>query len=72
MQGARFRVDQAHWTSLIDWIEHGVVPAGGTPWAEVAPGDDALHDAVDTPVAEPPADPPLRLFGVSAFIKPDP
>ena len=76
MKGVRFRVDQAHWTSLIDWIEHGIVPVGGTPWAEVAPGDDAARDGVEVPdevpVAEPPADPPLRLFGVSAFIKPDP
>jgi len=71
MKGVRFRVDQAHWTSLIDWIEHGTVPAGDTPWAEVAPGGDAAGDAVDTPSEEPAADPPLRLLGVSAFIKPD-
>ena len=28
MNGARFRVDQAHWTSLIEWIEHGTRPGG--------------------------------------------
>jgi hypothetical protein len=83
MKGSRFRVDQAHWTSLIDWIEHGIVPAGETPWAEVATTDTTAENAGDEPVAEAvveaaaePApqtqtEPPLRLFNVSAFIKRD-
>lgn len=71
MKGARYRVDQAHWTSLIDWLEHGTVPAGETPWAEVVPGDEAPTEAVEAPIAEPAAEPPLRLFGVASFIKPD-
>ena len=83
MKGSRFRVDQAHWTSLIDWIEHGIVPAGETPWAEVATADSTVGNAGDEPAAEAaveaaaePAsqtetEPPLRLFNVSAFIKRD-
>jgi chromosome partitioning protein len=83
MKGSRFRVDQAHWTSLIDWIEHGIVPAGETPWAEVATTDTTAENAGDEPVAEavveaatepapqPQTEPPLRLFNVSAFIKHD-
>jgi chromosome partitioning protein len=73
MKGARFRVDQAHWTSLIDWIEHGNLPAGETPWAEVAaPEEEAIDSAMETdadvsdepaetPIAEPlaPAGPPI-------------
>ena len=76
---------QAHWTSLIDWIEHGVVPAGETPWAEVATAGNAADSTDDSaePVAEAAAEqadagapqtetePPLRLFNVSAFIKRD-
>ncbi len=34
LSGARYRGDQAHWTSLIEWIEHGTVPARDTAWAE--------------------------------------
>ena len=84
MKGARFRVDQAHWTSLIDWIEHGTVPAGETPWSEVAPdatSDDASAESLAEPIAETASEPsnephaesepPLRLFNVSAFIKRD-
>ena len=82
MKGSRFRVDQAHWTSLVDWLEHGTVPSGETPWAEVAPAAEAVSEVAETadetadaPPDEPPdqpsTDPPLRLFGVSAFIKRD-
>jgi len=84
MKGSRFRVDQAHWTSLIDWVEHGIVPVGETPWAEAAAATDGTaDDASAEPVAEgeveqavegaPQTDtePPLRLFNVSAFIKRD-
>jgi chromosome partitioning protein len=85
MKGARFRVDQAHWTSLIDWIENGVVPAGETSWAEVASADNAAAERAEDVPAEPVAEaaveqadegapqtqdePPLRPFNVSAFIK---
>jgi chromosome partitioning protein len=83
MKGARFRVDQAHWTSLLDWVERGTVPAGETPWAEVASAGNAADTTDDStePVAEAAAEqtdegapqtetePPLRLFNVSAFIK---
>ena len=41
MKGARFKVDQAHWVSLIDWLENGVVPIGEIPWAEVSKTKDA-------------------------------
>lgn len=79
MKGARFRVDQEHWVSLIDWIENGKVPAVETPWseavtAEVASTDDAPADADPEPTVVdvvPEQEPPLRLFGVSAFIKRD-
>jgi chromosome partitioning protein len=79
MKGTRFRVDQAHWASLIDWIEHGTVPAGEIPWAETVPQESgheaapqsaagaAANDAIDTAAAEP----PLRLIKLSAFIKRD-
>ena len=40
MKGARFKVDQAHWVSLIDWLENGVVPVGEIAWAEVAKSKD--------------------------------
>jgi chromosome partitioning protein len=92
MNGARYRGDQAHWTSLIEWIEHGTVPSGDTAWAGVTRRNGAISEAANdpgdeaaAPTAEPaveleaergddepnpaPANPPLRLFGVSAFIK---
>ena len=85
MSGARYRVDQACWTSLVEWLEHGTVPSRDATWAGVAPRNEASEAAndpgeqsdesdarsADAPPAEPPADPPLRLFGVSAFIKRD-
>ena len=98
MKGARFRVDQANWTSLIDWLEDGKVPAvTERPWAEASTSTAVTEDpASDTAVTEdeesdtavtadatsveavaapaipaPEQEPPLRLFGVSAFIKHD-
>jgi chromosome partitioning protein len=86
MKGSRLRVDQTHWLTLIDWLEHGVIPPRDAPWkgtrnAEAAVDDDvtepvATHsETVDDDVAEPVAEPtsvaPLRLVDVSAFIKRD-
>lgn len=34
MTGSRVRVDQAHWQSLIDWVEHGTLPAPGSLWQD--------------------------------------
>jgi chromosome partitioning protein len=39
MKGARLRVDQDHWASLIEWLEDGVIPAPGSTWAEAKPKD---------------------------------
>jgi hypothetical protein len=77
MKGSRFRVDQAHWESLIDWLEDGKVPAGKMPWAEVGPAeatsaDEASAEAeTESTAVAPEQDLPLRLFNVSAFIKRD-
>ena len=37
MKGARFRIDQAHWVTLIDWIESGTVPAASGLWTDDRP-----------------------------------
>jgi len=77
MKGPRFRADQANWGSLIDWIEDGKVPAGEKPWAEAATADaetadETFAEAETAPsIPAPEQEPPLRLFGVSAFIKSD-
>lgn len=41
MTGARFRIDQAHWVSLIDWIEAGTVPAASGLWTNDHPETSA-------------------------------
>jgi chromosome partitioning protein len=82
LSGARYRADQAHWTSLIEWLEHGTVPAADTAWAGAArhnatgeaandPGDEpaGAEQADESASSKTPADRPLRLLGVSAFIK---
>jgi chromosome partitioning protein len=84
MKGSRFRVDQAHWESLVDWIEDGKVPSGETAWDQVATGEAATDDETEAEMATeavteataestavPEQEPPLRLFGVSAFINRD-
>lgn len=77
MKGPRFRADQANWGSLIDWIEDGKVPAGEKPWTEAATADaetadETFAEAETAPsIPAPEQEPPLRLFGVSAFIKSD-
>ena len=96
MKGARYRVDQSQWVSLVDWIEHGTLPLRDSPTAQAAPGAGATakefdaadvqlegergaepNDATDSApgteaAAEPDSDAPLRLMGVSAFIKRNP
>jgi chromosome partitioning protein len=37
MKGARFRIDQAHWLTLIDWIETGTVPVASGLWTDDRP-----------------------------------
>jgi chromosome partitioning protein len=34
MTGARVRIDQTHWASLLDWIERGTLPAPGALWQD--------------------------------------
>ena len=80
LSGARYRGDQAQWTSLIEWIEHGTLPPADATWADAArrdatseaandPGDDDITTERDPEPAKAPAERPLRLFNVSAFIK---
>ena len=78
MKGSRFRVDQAHWESLIDWLEAGKMPTGdmeraktGTAEATTAEAVTADEALAETAAATAEQEPPLRLFGVSAFIKRD-
>jgi chromosome partitioning protein len=58
MKGARLRVDQGHWTPLIDWLENGVVPKGDAAWAEVAKpkGPKAAPSDDDDEAANEPID----------------
>jgi chromosome partitioning protein len=84
MTGARVRADQAQWAPLIDWVEHGTIPAQGDAWFEAShrgtPGEPADHETkpADDPEAKPTnegeAKPtnekaPFRLLDISAFLK---
>ena len=53
MKGSRFRVDQAHWIPLIDWIEHGTVPAAETPLVQRFSLNPLIHAALRSPPREP-------------------
>jgi chromosome partitioning protein len=60
MKGARFRIDQAHWVSLIEWIEHGTVPPATTMWSDDQPAAETASDASE--------DIALHRVDVSRFI----
>jgi chromosome partitioning protein len=46
MSGVRVRTDQAQWVGLLDWIEHGTLPAIGALWQdERATSEHALTPA---------------------------
>lgn len=60
MKGARFRIDQAHWVTLIEWIEHGTVPPATMLWTEERPAAEGTSEETD--------DMALQRVDVSRFI----
>jgi chromosome partitioning protein len=82
MNGTRVRADQAQWTTLIDWVENGTVPARDTAWFETAGGrdgsdataeDDPEPDSTTAETVAAPGKPDekssFRLLDISAFLK---
>jgi len=47
MSGARSRIDQAHWVSLIDWIETGAVPSPDALFQHDNSGTENSAEAVE-------------------------
>jgi chromosome partitioning protein len=60
MKGARFRTDQKHWATLIEWIEHGTVPPATMLWSDDRATTPAKTEATDEVV--------LKRVDVSRFI----
>ena len=60
MKGARFRIDQANWESLIEWIERGTVPVATRLWTDDRP--ELEH------TSEPTDDMALQRVDISRFI----
>ena len=71
MRGARFKVDQAHWVSLIDWLENGIVPVGEIPWAEAARPKDAKAASDDDEAANEPIDATVSVGDASPDVPTD-
>jgi chromosome partitioning protein len=73
MKGTRVRADQAQWATLIDWIEHGKVPAQDTPWFESTERepaeDDPPSEGAGAPSEKADDSSSFRLLDISAFLK---
>ena len=60
MKGARFRIDKAHWVTLIEWIEHGTVPPATMLWSEERATAESTSEETD--------DMALKRVDVSRFV----
>jgi len=70
MTGVRVRADQVQWAPLVDWLEHGTVPAQGAAWDEAPQRDAADESQDDEPEAKPTDEKSsFRLLDISAFLK---